>query len=75
MPLVSPLILCENIMNAVVKIILVLCSSVTCGALLFAGLVRWPLQMMPADGLIAAIGGAFCWAAVLTVFLTLPEAK
>lgn len=38
--------------------------------LAYAGCVIWPLQMRPADAIIAAIGAGLCWGAVFSIFLS-----
>ena len=38
--------------------------------LTYAGCVIWPLQMRPADAIIAAIGAGLCWGAVFSIFLS-----
>lgn len=55
-------------MNVVIQIVSIILSSVACGGLLYASFSVWPLDMPAATGLIAGLGGGFCWAALMSVF-------
>ena len=49
----------------------VLILTTGCWAVLvYAGCAVWPLQMRPADAIIAAIGAGLCWGAIVSIFLS-----
>ncbi|WP_136809789.1 hypothetical protein [Desulfosediminicola flagellatus] len=52
-----------------VRLLLIAVSTCFVGALVYAGCVIWPLQMLKPTGLIAAISVSFGWALVGAVFL------